>query len=68
MSRIDRILARQRGDERPRRVKSRIVQVKGYRVHRITLTEPQHKTGSPWWRDRYADLVERRRAKKGGKS
>lgn len=55
-------IARNQGSARPRRVVSQVQQSKGgFRWLVTTLSKPQHRTGSPWWRDRFADLVERRR-------
>lgn len=55
MARIDHIIARRQEAAR----KPRFVWRQGVRVR----TKPQHKQGSPWWRERFADLVERRRSK-----
>lgn len=61
MSRIDHIFARRTESPRKRRIKTVITQISGLRFVERRLTDPQHKQGSPWWREKFADLVEKRR-------
>lgn len=69
MARIDRIIARRTGaarivtkQQKPRRVFDDVTP-RGTPFRRRLQDErlPYHVPGSPWWRERFADLIERRR-------
>jgi hypothetical protein len=68
MARIDRIIARRIGaartvskSQKPRRVFDESTP-RGTKFRKRLADErlPYHTPGSPWWRERFADLVERR--------
>lgn len=60
MARIDHIVARRmEAGRKPRRYEE-VTQVSGYRFVTVKHTAAVHKQGSPWWRKRFAELVERR--------
>ncbi len=64
MARIDHVFARRTESKREQRMRTVVTQISGYRFVDRKLTSPQHKQGSAWWRERFADLVERRKEAK----
>ncbi len=64
MSRPDRMIARKREDKRPKQPiyhKAGPGRRKVYTlVGEVQYTSDKHSTGSPWWNEKLADLVERR--------
>lgn len=60
MSRADRMIARRTEASRKPRRREVITQSGGYRFVNLTTYAAQHKTSHPWWRSRYAEVVELR--------
>ncbi len=60
MSRADHVIARRSESARKVRQVNKVTQLSGYRFVDKTFTSPTHKQGNQWWREKYADLVERR--------
>lgn len=61
MARIDRIIARRQEAKRPKRKGQKLIAVRDRLTGKVDYINPgRHSTGSPWWRSRFADLIERR--------
>lgn len=61
MSRVDHIVARRQEASRPIRPSQKLREIRDPetgKTHHGRL--PRHSQGSTWWRDRFANLVERR--------
>ena len=60
MSNATHIIRRRRLDTRKAQQINKVTQYNGYRFVQVTHTSTEHKQPNSWWRERYADLVERR--------
>jgi hypothetical protein len=61
VSRVDRVVARRQELARPKRKGQKLVPVRDRLTGKVDMVNPgRHSTGNPWWRARFADLVDRR--------